>query len=240
VPYYQRGDAKIYYEQRGSGYPLLIIAPGGMNSTIEFWGRTQFNPVEIFPADFTVVAMDQRNAGHSSGPIDTEDGWDLMTDDQLGLMSHLGFEKFLVIGCCIGCSYIYRLIQKAPDRIVAGVMEQPIGVVPENKEQMAGAWKHWGAELREKNPDITQEQVEKFGKSIWEGEFVLSVSRDFAKTVKTPLLVMPGNDMAHPEATGLEVAEISQNTQLHTGWKDDIPNTVNVIRTFLKKHEPKS
>ena len=32
MPTIQRGDATIYYEERGSGPPLLLLAPGGLNS----------------------------------------------------------------------------------------------------------------------------------------------------------------------------------------------------------------
>ena len=65
VPLFVRGDVSIYYEQRGSGFPLLLLPPGGMNATISFWGRSAFNPVEIFASDSRVIALDQRNAGSS-------------------------------------------------------------------------------------------------------------------------------------------------------------------------------
>ena len=33
MPNYERGDVSIYYEENGSGFPLLLLAPGGLNST---------------------------------------------------------------------------------------------------------------------------------------------------------------------------------------------------------------
>ncbi len=35
MPFYQKGDIRIAYEEAGKGFPLLIIAGGGLNSTIE-------------------------------------------------------------------------------------------------------------------------------------------------------------------------------------------------------------
>src|SRR6266567_7208634 len=124
---YQRGDVSIYFEEHGSGFPLLLLSPGALNSTIGFWSRMPFNPLEEFQSEYRVVAMDQRNAGRSSGPLPVDDPWGGYADDQLGLMDHLGIERFLVLGCCIGCSFILKLIERAPARVVAGVMEQPIG-----------------------------------------------------------------------------------------------------------------
>ena len=44
MAYCERPDgACIYYEVRGAGFPLLLIAPGGVNSQISFWSRTTVN-----------------------------------------------------------------------------------------------------------------------------------------------------------------------------------------------------
>ena len=34
MPFYERGDVRIHYEEAGSGFPLLVIPGGGLNSTI--------------------------------------------------------------------------------------------------------------------------------------------------------------------------------------------------------------
>src|SRR5205807_3674671 len=119
----------IHYEERGAGHPLLLIAPGGMNSSIDWWGRAAFNPLTVYADDFHLVAMDQRNAGSSSGPLDLEDPWGSYVEDQVRLMDHLGLETFHVLGCCIGCSHALRLAQRVPERVTAAVLEQPIGIV---------------------------------------------------------------------------------------------------------------
>jgi len=242
MAYYERGDARIYYEEHGSGYPLLLISPGGLNSTVEFWSRLPFNPVEVFPDEFHVIAMDQRNAGRSTGPLPIEDPWGSYVDDQLGVMDHLGIDRFLVMGCCIGCSYILKLIEKAPQRIVAGVMEQPIGIDDTNPGFFnPRIYGEWGQELASKRSDITMEAVDAFGQAMWSGDFVFSVPRDFLSTVQTPLLVMPGNDMAHPTGVGLEVAKLLPNSELLEQWKEPpeiVPQTIERVRGFLRAHTP--
>ena len=34
MPFYEKGAVRIHYEEAGSGFPLLLIAGGGLNSTI--------------------------------------------------------------------------------------------------------------------------------------------------------------------------------------------------------------
>jgi pimeloyl-ACP methyl ester carboxylesterase len=244
VPDYQRGDTSIYYEDHGNGFPLLLLAPGGLNSSIDFWKRSPFDPVEVFPGEFRVIAMDQRNAGsRSRGPLPTDDPWGAYADDQLGLMDHLGIDSFLAMGCCIGCSFILKLIERAPQRIVAGVMEQPIGVDHTNPGFFKPRiYQEWGQDLASTRPDISMADVDAFGERMWGDEsFVFSVPREFLSQVQTPLLVMPGIDMAHPTGVGREVARLLPNSDLLDKWKEPpeiVPQTIARVREFLRAHTP--
>src|SRR5205807_5202447 len=53
------------------------------------------------------------------------------TDDHIGLMDHLGIRQFMVLGFCIGGPFIWNLLQRAGDRVVAAVPAQPSGYRPE-------------------------------------------------------------------------------------------------------------
>jgi pimeloyl-ACP methyl ester carboxylesterase len=128
LSFYERGPVRIHYEESGSGFPLLLIAGGGLNSTIS--GLTNpFNPIEEFKGEYRCIASDLRNAngGQSSGPLESDRPWDAYTDDHLGLMDHLRIEKFMVLGFCIGGPFIWNLLRRAPNRIVAAVLAQPSG-----------------------------------------------------------------------------------------------------------------
>ena len=116
MPVFARPDAEIYYEVHGTGEPLLLFAPGGLRSQLAFWRHSPSNPDAAPPwmnpmADlagrFTVIGMDQRNAGHSRGKVTAADGWRTYAGDHLALMDHLGHRRFHVMGGCIGASF-YR------------------------------------------------------------------------------------------------------------------------------------
>jgi pimeloyl-ACP methyl ester carboxylesterase len=120
MPFYEKGDVCIHYEETGSGFPLLLIPGGGLNSTIGFFtGNAPFNPIEEFQGEYRVIAADLRNAngGESSGPLAIDRPWDAYADDQLGVMDHLGIGECMVMGFCIGGPFIWNLLQRAPERI---------------------------------------------------------------------------------------------------------------------------
>ena len=239
---WERGELSIYYETYGSGFPLLLIAPGGMNSVIGFWNRAAFNPIEIFSRHYWVIAMEQRNAGRSRGPIEPDDPWGSYAEDQLGLMSHLGVDRFHVLGCCIGCSYALRLIQRAPERVAAAVIEQPIGISEENRSVLPQhLFGRWAEELLRQRPELQADAMQAFGKQMFGGDFVFSVTRDFVKSCTTPMLVMPGNNLDHPRVIGNEIAALAANSEIIPEWRHPpelVPPAVARIKKFLKAHTP--
>ena len=134
--FYERGPVRIHFEEAGSGFPLLAIAGGGLNSTISALARGPFNPMEEFKGEYRCIASDLRNAneGQSSGPLEIDRPWDSFTDDHLGLMDHLGIDRFMVMGFCIGGPFVWNLLKRAPDRVVAAVLAQPSGSRPEARD----------------------------------------------------------------------------------------------------------
>ena len=125
MPIYEKDQVRINYEESGSGFPLLIIPGGGLNASMPLLETSvPFNPMVTYKDDFRCISLDLRNAnpGKSSGPLETERPWDAHSDDQLGLMDHLGIQEFLVMGFCIGGPMIHNLIRLAPDRIVAAAL----------------------------------------------------------------------------------------------------------------------
>src|SRR5438067_7401449 len=97
MPFYEKGPVRIHYEEAGSGFPLLLIAGGGLNSVISGLRTGPFDPIEEFKGEFRCIASDLRNAntGQSSGPLEIDRPWDSYTDDQLGVMDHLRIDKFM-------------------------------------------------------------------------------------------------------------------------------------------------
>ena len=138
MPFYEKGDVRIRYEETGSGFPLLVTPGGGLNSRVSNWPTAVFNAMEAFKNDFRCITMDQRNAngGESTGPVPVDNPWDAFADDQLGLMDHLGIREFFYMGYCIGGCFAGKLLQRAPDRVVAAVFCQTVGHRPEDPTVM--------------------------------------------------------------------------------------------------------
>src|SRR6516165_6432886 len=167
MSFYERGPVRIHFEEKGSGFPLLMIAGGGLNLTIANLSApySPFDAIEEFKGEYRCIGSDLRNAngGQSSGPLEIERPWDSYTDDQIGVMDHLGIDKFMVLGFCIGGPFIWNLLKRAPNRVVAAVLAQPSGFRKEMPDlfyenNMAG----WGPDLVKRRPDITMDTVEKF------------------------------------------------------------------------------
>jgi pimeloyl-ACP methyl ester carboxylesterase len=239
---FTHGDVSIRYEESGEadGYPLLLLAPGALHSTVEAWPNAPINPLVAYEDEFRLIAMDQRNAGASTGPFAVDDPWGSFVEDQLRLADHLGIERFHVVGCCIGCSYALKIAELAPDRLSSAVLEQPIGFVAGNQELWTRGWQNWTAGLLEHRDDLDADDAEAFGVAMWEGkEFVASVTRDFVRSCAIPLLVLPGVDNAHPREIGLEVAELAPEVELVDPWRDtpeDVERATVVVRQFLERH----
>jgi len=245
--FYEKGNVRIRYQEAGSGFPLLATPGGGLNSRIKNWPTAVLNAMEEFKADFRCITMDQRNAtdGESTGPIPTGDPWDAFADDQLGLMDHLGIRQFCFFGNCIGGSFALKLMQRAPDRVVAAVLSQPIGHRPENPDVMYNASRDvWAKEYQARKPDVAPETIEKYLHDLYrvQPDFVYSVSRGFARSCKTPMLVLPDDVPAHPLQTAVDIASLAPNAEITVyPWKEpaDLKSrTIERARSFLKKHVP--
>jgi pimeloyl-ACP methyl ester carboxylesterase len=247
MPFYEKGDVRIHYEEVGSGFPLMVIPGGGLNSTVAGLANHPFNPMEEFNGEYRVIAADLRNAngGHSSGPLEIDRPWDAYTDDHIGLMDHLGHREFMVLGFCIGGPLIWNLLKRASGRIVAAVLAQPSGFRPAMPDLFyQNNIKGWAPALCERRPEITMETAGAFLEKMYRAnaDFVFTVTRDFVRGCQTPILVLPDDVPAHPYAVAMESVHLASNAQVSLyPWKDTpdkIPLAVRHIRTFLRAHRP--
>jgi pimeloyl-ACP methyl ester carboxylesterase len=243
----ERGKVRIHYREDGSGFPLFIIPGGGQNSTIEFMtDRAPFNAISEFKDEFRCITADLRNApsGQSSGPLEIDRPWDSYADDHLGLMDHLGIGKFMVIGYCIGGPFIWKLIERAPERVVAAVVSQPVGFRRESNPMYENSMQTWGPALIKQRPDLTMDMIDKFLTRMYvtNADFVFSVSREVVQGCQSPVLVMPDETPAHPYEPAIESAMLAPKSELSFyPWKDTkekIPLAVRHVRTFLRANRP--
>lgn len=238
MPFFEQDQTRLYYEVSGEGFPLLLFAPGGMRSAIPAWENMPWNPVTRLASDFQVIAMDQRNAGQSTAAIGTSDGWGSYTADQLALLDHLGVERCHLVGCCIGGSFIASFLKQAPERVAGAVLIQPIGSTAENKPAFSELFDGWAAELKPSHPQVPESSWSTYKENMFGGDFMYCATPEDIQKMQTPMLVLMGNDMHHPQQTSREVARLAPNAELIERWKE--PETaedgVKRVTEFLRQN----
>jgi len=239
MPVFERGDVRIAYEVRGpkGGFPLLLIAPGGMRSARRFWPASPWNPLAQLSTDFRVIAMDQRNAGESTAPVSALDGWSTYTADQLGLMDHLGVDSFVVVGMCIGGPYIMGLHQAAPQRVRAAIMMQPIGV-DDNRTSFLKMFDAWAEGIAEHHPEADAATWAAFRAAMFGGDFMFNTSREVVAACQMPILLLRGDDHYHPASISDDVAKLAPNVTYIDTWKQEslVEQTQTAVLDFLRRH----
>jgi len=245
MPFYERADVRIHYEECGTGFPLLIIPGGGLNSDRSFLRKGPFDPMIEFSQDYRCITSDLRNAngGQSSGPLEIDRPWESFADDQLGLMDHLGIRQFIVMGFCIGGPMTWNLLKRSPERIKAAVIVQPSGSRPEMRDFFYQSnLKGWGPAFTARRPEITPTMIDAFLTQMYRAndDFVFTVSRDFVRGCQKPVLVLPDDIPAHPYAVAMESVMLAPQSEVSLyPWKEPaerIPLAVRQIRSFMRAH----
>src|SRR5262245_16822134 len=156
MPTIKNGDATIYYEEHGKGFPILCFAPAGVKSTIAVWSEPMapIKPVTDF-AGYRVIVMDQRNAGgQSRAPMTARDGWHNYASDHLAVLDHLKIDKCHLFGQCIGGTFIANVIKARPQLVAAAIWAQPIGRIGPMKPRPQ-RFNDWINELKKDHPELT-------------------------------------------------------------------------------------
>jgi pimeloyl-ACP methyl ester carboxylesterase len=239
MPFFERDNVKIYYEEHGQGFPLLLIAPGGMRSAVPFWYNTPWNPIEHLSPHYRVIAMDQRNAGQSVGPVSAGDSWHTYTGDQLALLDHLGVDQFHVAGMCIGGPYIMGLIKAAPQRVTAAIVFQTIGL-DNDRQIFYDMFDGWANELKASRPEVSEDAWTSFRNAMYSGDFLFNADRDFVRNCQTPMVVLMGNDAYHPAVSSRELAELAPKAVFIEKWKEPEHQAAakQIIERVLAEHTP--
>src|SRR5438067_1246791 len=72
MPVAEIDGLEVYYETRGSGAPLLMLAPGGFDSTIDKWLNAtawkEIDALDKLSSEFQIIAYDRRESARS-GPL---------------------------------------------------------------------------------------------------------------------------------------------------------------------------
>jgi pimeloyl-ACP methyl ester carboxylesterase len=233
------GPVHLHYQIEGEGFPVLLIAPGGMRSANDLWNRMTWNPRTALRDHYRVIGMDQRNAGASTAPVSATDDWTTYAQDQLALLDHLQIDRCHVVGMCIGGPYIMGLLRAAPERFASAVVLQPVGI-DGNTETLMEMFHAWATEIAPHHPEASEADWGAFADNMYGGEFVLSATREEVAACETPMLVFMGDDIYHPQSTSREIAALAPHATLIEKWKDEalLDQTDATIKDFLAAHTP--
>lgn len=109
MPFLSPDGIELYYEQHGSGPPLLLIA--GLASDSQSW-------LPVLPdlaARYTVIVFDNRGVGRSTQ--DCENSISLMADDCAALIHQLGYTQVPVVGHSMGGMIAMELARRYPQLV---------------------------------------------------------------------------------------------------------------------------
>jgi len=110
MPYTDAPGFRMYYEEHGSGFPLLLI--NGLGSDHLEW----LHQVPAFEARFRVLVFDNRGTGRTDvppGPYTTAQ----MADDAAALLGALGIPRAHVLGVSLGGMIAQEVALRHPDRV---------------------------------------------------------------------------------------------------------------------------
>jgi pimeloyl-ACP methyl ester carboxylesterase len=227
LAFLERATSKIYYEDKGNGFPILLFAPGFLSSRIERWSTNPakpgvpqdwLDPVQALSGKFRTIAMDQRNADRSRAQVLSGDGWSSYTDDHLALLDHLGIKHVHVMGACIGVSFALALAKARPNLVASMVLQNPIGRTAGNDTVLKGLFNEWVREV-EDFPEIDKKELPAFGDRMFGSDFIFSVSTTDAAACDVPMFLMPGNDDVHPADVSANIARFAPKVEVLSPWK---------------------
>ncbi|MFQ5681826.1 MAG: alpha/beta fold hydrolase [Candidatus Binatia bacterium] len=174
---------EVYYEIHGSGPPLLMLAPGGFDATMDKWRSTRawkdMNALEALSSEVTLIVYDRRESGKSAGRVEKL-SWVLYARQAKGLLGHLKIDSAFVLGGCMGCSVALSFAVHYPASTRGLLLHWPVG---------GYRWKVNGRERFTRHLSFAQEvglhgivERARHGKSFWEeskaGPWASTIARD--------------------------------------------------------------
>lgn len=117
-------DGTLWYDERGTGPPLVCLHGGWQNA--DSW-RPQ---VDRFADEYRVVTFDCRGHGRSGAVGSSRYSVDLFADDLERLLSHLDVERPILCGLSLGGMVVQSYLDRHPNRARAAVIGGPLRSMP--------------------------------------------------------------------------------------------------------------
>ena len=243
MPIAKVNGAEMYYEETGSGSPL-ILSPGGLQGVL-----SSYQPVSTkLSQAHRVITYDRRFGGQSNSPLVVQT-WDMACQDVMDLMDALGIEQAYLGGGSFGAAISFGCAVRFPERVRAifpsnlagGVictaylamklfksaemaMAQGIKAVvdafdaddrfapftPERAQYDA----MYRKTLEEMPPADFAQVMRDTISALFDGQYLtLGMSEKRLKAIRTPTLMMPGNNDIHPRSVAEQVHRLISNAR---------------------------
>jgi pimeloyl-ACP methyl ester carboxylesterase len=243
MPEAKVNGAEIYYEEAGSG-PPIILSPGGLQGVL-----ASYQPVmEELSHEHRVIVYDRRFGGQSRSPMVVQT-WDMVCQDVVGLMDALGIEQAYLGGgsfgaaISLGCAFRYpdRVRAIFPSNIAGGVicnsylamklfksldmaLNRGIKAVvdafdPDDRfapfvPERATYDPEYRKALEAMAPEDFAQVMRDTIYALFDGQYVsLGMTQEMLKNVRTPAIVMPGSNDIHPRNVAEQVHRLVPNSQ---------------------------
>ncbi len=209
MPYADLGDIRLYYEESGSGVPVVFLH----GFTLD---RRMWNPnADFFAAHYSVILVDARGHGLSSAP-QTGYSRDDRVEDLRRFVEHIGLDRFHLVGLSMGGSTAigYALRYQSKLKSVTFVSTGAAGYkLPRNfsrfdelaktegLESARSAWRElalkWFKGKRSDPHDLMKQMIDEHSGAIWmdplRGKYPSTPDLDQVHTIKVPTCVIAGD-----------------------------------------------
>ncbi len=202
------GGLKLYYEEHGSGQPIIFLH--GFTLDLRQWQRE----LEVFGKDWRAIAFDALGHGQSSAP-ETGYGRGDRVEHLRAFMDALGLEKAHVVGLSMGGSTAIGFALAYPDRlhslilVSTGAAGYSVGRKIQLVDQAARErgveaakekWKRttlsYYTSERKQIRELMRRMIDEHSGAIWtdpmRGRYPRTVDLDNVHRIQTPTLILVG------------------------------------------------
>jgi pimeloyl-ACP methyl ester carboxylesterase len=224
MPQVQVNGADIYYEEAGTGTPLLLLH--GLLET----GRSQAHLMQILARQYRVITPDLRGYGRSEpGPRTfPPDVYERDTTDMAALLDHLGIAQAVVMGVADGAEIALLLAIRRPALVRAVVAVSVTGALHPSLLDVLPTLDTWDTPPAPDDTSPRAEAIRDYGldgaRAIWRGWAGAvrdriaaggNISMAEAGRISCPVLIINGADdtlntpaMSHALAQAIPTAEL--------------------------------
>ena len=254
--YVKANGLDMYYEESGSGEPLVLIH-GGMAT-----GKNFEPHISTFSKQFRVIAPDSRGHGKTDNP-GGEFSYRLMADDMAAFINALGLDRPSICGWSDGGQIALELGMHYPDLMKCMVVgaawyqfsqpyqgllkaigfESPdvvnIDRIKQSMPQLAEVWRSWHSPIH--GPDHWETLATQISTMWWTP---LGYTADDFQKIKAPTLILVGDrDQMVPVEEAAEMYRFIQGAELVIVPNSDhsLPTSraelfTTIVLDFLLRH----